>query len=156
MVNSMTQIYRTGIFRSRVAGTNAKDASRARARCWRWGGFLVPRNRFSRPRTDRLLAGTPLTGNIRYALPSRHTGSTIIGRKSRTTKGHVMWALVIFTFATSSAATGTVTTLEFNTQQLCLMAARELQALVAPVISEGPARYRVAGTCVQTSEVTKK
>ena len=67
-----------------------------------------------------------------------------------------MWALVIFTFAISSAAAGTLTTLEFNTQQLCLIAARELQTLVEPIISEGPARYRVAGTCVQTSEVTKK
>jgi hypothetical protein len=39
-----------------------------------------------------------------------------------------MWALVIFTFATSSVASATVTTLEFNTQQLCLMAAREFDA----------------------------
>ena len=57
-----------------------------------------------------------------------------------------MWVFVIFTFATSSVATGTVTTLEFNTQQLCLIASRELQALVEPLISEGPARYKVAGT----------
>ena len=57
-----------------------------------------------------------------------------------------MWVFVIFTFATSSVATGTVTTLEFNTQQLCLMASRELQALVESLISEGPARYKVAGT----------
>jgi hypothetical protein len=46
-----------------------------------------------------------------------------------------MWALVIFTFAISSIASATVTTLEFNTQQLCLMAAREFDALTAPVIS---------------------
>ena len=67
-----------------------------------------------------------------------------------------MWALVIFTFATSSVATGTVTTLEFNTQQLCLMAAREFDALTAPVVSEGVARYKVLTSCVQTSEVVKK
>ena len=67
-----------------------------------------------------------------------------------------MWALVIFTLATSSAASGTVTTLEFNTQQLCLMAFRELETLTRPITNEGPARYKVASTCVQTSEVTKK
>jgi hypothetical protein len=72
------------------------------------------------------------------------------------TKGHAMWALVIFTFATSGAASGTVTTLEFGTQQLCLIAARELEALTEPVVSEGLARYKVIGTCVQTSEATKK
>jgi len=72
------------------------------------------------------------------------------------TKGHAMWALVIFTFATSGAASGTVTTLEFGTQQLCLIAARELDALTEPVVSEGLARYKVIGTCVQTSEATKK
>ena len=67
-----------------------------------------------------------------------------------------MWALVIFTLATSSAASATVTTLEFNTQQLCLMASRELETLTGPLTAEGPARYKVASTCVQTSEVTKK
>jgi hypothetical protein len=71
-------------------------------------------------------------------------------------KGHAMWALLIFTFATSAIASGTETTLEFNTQQLCLMAARELVALTEPVDSEGVARYKVIGTCVQTSEVVKK
>ena len=70
-------------------------------------------------------------------------------------KRHAMWALVIFTFATSSVAT-TVTTLEFNTQQLCLMAVRELKNLTDPVVTQGVARYRVLGTCVQTSEVVKK
>jgi hypothetical protein len=77
-------------------------------------------------------------------------------RRERKEKGHVMWALVIFTFATSGAASGTVTTLEFNTQQLCLIASRELAALTEPITAEGPARYKVAGTCVQTTEVTKK
>jgi hypothetical protein len=71
-------------------------------------------------------------------------------------KGHAMWALVIFTFATSSVASATVTTLEFNTQQLCLMAVRELKNLTDPVVTQGVARYRVLGTCVQTSEVVKK
>jgi hypothetical protein len=71
-------------------------------------------------------------------------------------KGYVMWALVLFTFATTGAASATVTTLEFSTEQLCLIAARELQALTKPIVSGGVARYEVAGTCVQTSEVTKK
>ena len=67
-----------------------------------------------------------------------------------------MWALVLFTFATSGAASGTVTTLQFDTEQLCLIGARELQTLTEPITSEGLARYKVAGTCDQTSEVTKK
>jgi hypothetical protein len=71
-------------------------------------------------------------------------------------KDGAMWSLIVFTFATSGAASGTVTTLEFGTQQLCLIAARELQALTEPITSEGLARYKVAATCVQTSEVTKK
>jgi hypothetical protein len=45
---------------------------------------------------------------------------------------------------------------EFSTQQLCLIAARELQALTKPIVSGGIARYEVAGTCVQTSEVVTK
>jgi hypothetical protein len=72
------------------------------------------------------------------------------------TKGYVMWALVIFTFATSGAASGTVTTLEFSTQQLCLIAARELEALTEPIVTGGVARYKVAGACVQTSAVMTK
>jgi hypothetical protein len=67
-----------------------------------------------------------------------------------------MWALVIFTFATTGAAAGTVTTLEFGTEQLCLEAAREVQSLTKPIISAGITRYEVAGTCVQTSEAMKK
>jgi putative exporter of polyketide antibiotics len=67
-----------------------------------------------------------------------------------------MWALVIFTFATSSVASATMTTLEFNTQQLCLMAVQELKNLTDPVVTQGVARYKVLGTCVQTSEVVKK
>jgi len=72
------------------------------------------------------------------------------------TKGHDMWALVIFTFATTGAASGIVTTLEFSTQQLCLEAAREIQNLTKPIISAGIIRYEVAGTSVQTSEAMKK
>jgi len=67
-----------------------------------------------------------------------------------------MWSLIVFTLATSGAASATVTTLDFATEQLCLIASRELQALTEPITSEGLARYKVAGTCVQTSEVTKK
>ena len=67
-----------------------------------------------------------------------------------------MWALVIFTFAISGAASGTVTTMEFATQQLCLMAARELDDLTKPFGSEGPARYKVVTAWVQTSEVVTK
>jgi hypothetical protein len=35
-----------------------------------------------------------------------------------------MWALVIFTIATTGAAASTVTSLEFATQHLCLIAER--------------------------------
>ena len=76
--------------------------------------------------------------------------------RSSLTKGRDMWALVIFTFATTGAPSGTVTTLEFSTQQLCLEAAREVQTLTKPIISAGITRYEVEGTCVQTSEATKK
>jgi len=67
-----------------------------------------------------------------------------------------MWSLIVFTLATSGAASATVTTLDFATEQLCLIASRELQVLTESITSEGLARYKVAGTCVQTSEVTKK
>lgn len=67
-----------------------------------------------------------------------------------------MWSLIVFTLATSGAASATVSTLEFSTEQLCLIASRELQALREPITTEGLARYKVAGTCVQTSEVAKK
>ena len=46
--------------------------------------------------------------------------------------------------------------LEFNTQQLCQMAVRELANLTEPVVTEGAVRYKVLGTCAQTSEVVKK
>jgi len=64
-----------------------------------------------------------------------------------------MWSLIILVFATSSVASATVTTLEFNTQQLCQMAVREL---AEPVVTEGAVRYKVLGTGAQTSEVVKK
>jgi hypothetical protein len=67
-----------------------------------------------------------------------------------------MWSLVLFTFATTGAASGTVSTLEFGTEQLCLIAARELEALTKPIISAGITRYEVTGTCVQTSEPPKE
>jgi hypothetical protein len=70
--------------------------------------------------------------------------------------GELMRTLVLFTFATTGVASGTVTTLEFSTQQFCLIAARELQALTKPIVSGGITRYEVAGTCVQTSDVPKK
>jgi hypothetical protein len=77
-------------------------------------------------------------------------------RMNRRRKGSAMWALVIFTFATSSIASATVTTLEFNAQQLCLMAAPQFDAVTAPTVSEGVARYKVLTSCVQISEVVKK
>ena len=39
-----------------------------------------------------------------------------------------MWSLIVFTFATRGAASATVATLEFSTEQLCLIAAREPSA----------------------------
>ena len=67
-----------------------------------------------------------------------------------------MWSLIILVFAMSNVASGTVTTLEFNTQQLCQMAVRELANLTEPVVTEGAVRYKVLGACVHTSEVVKK
>ena len=58
--------------------------------------------------------------------------------------------------ARADADSATVTTLEFNTQQLCQMAVRELDNLTHPVVTEGVGRYKILGTCVQTSEVVKK
>ena len=37
-----------------------------------------------------------------------------------------MWALVIFTIATTGVASSTVTSLEFATQHLCLIAEQQL------------------------------
>lgn len=67
-----------------------------------------------------------------------------------------MWALVIFTMATTGAASSTVTSVEFATQHLCLMAERQLESLTEPMVSEGLVRYTVVGTCVQVDEGSKK
>jgi hypothetical protein len=67
-----------------------------------------------------------------------------------------MWALVIFTIATTGPAASTVASLEFATQHLCLIAERQLESLTEPVVSEGLVRYEVVATCVQTSEESKK
>jgi len=72
------------------------------------------------------------------------------------TKGRNMWALVIFTIAKTGVASSTVTSLEFATQHLCLIAEQQLESLTEPVVSEGLVRYTVVGTCVQVGEATKK
>ena len=66
-----------------------------------------------------------------------------------------MWALVIFTIATTGASASTVTSLQFGTQHLCLIAERQLESLTEPVVAEGLVRYAVIGTCVQVSEEEK-
>jgi hypothetical protein len=38
-----------------------------------------------------------------------------------------MWALVIFTIATTGASASTEASLQFETQQLCLIAERQLE-----------------------------
>jgi hypothetical protein len=73
------------------------------------------------------------------------------------TKGtHRMWALVIFTIATTGASASTVTSIQFSTQHLCLIAERQLESLTEPVVAEGLVRYAVIGTCVQVNEESKK
>ena len=67
-----------------------------------------------------------------------------------------MWALVIFTIATTGASASTVTSLQFATQHLCLIAERQLESLTEPVVAEGLVRYAVVGTCVQISEGSKE
>ena len=67
-----------------------------------------------------------------------------------------MWALVIFTIATTGPAASTVTSLEFATQHLCLIAERQLESLTERIVSEGLVRYEVVATCVQVSEELKK
>ena len=71
-------------------------------------------------------------------------------------KGDSMWSLVIFTIATSGAASTTVTAVEFETQHLCLIAERQLETLTEPVVSEGLVRYTVVGTCVQVRQEDPK
>ena len=67
-----------------------------------------------------------------------------------------MRTLVIFTIATTGASASTVTSIDFGTQHLCLMAERQLETLTEPVVAEGLVRYAVIGTCVQISEESKK
>ena len=67
-----------------------------------------------------------------------------------------MWALVIFTIATTGPAACTVTSLAFATQHFCLIAERQLESLTEPVVSEGLVRYEVVATCVQVSEASEK
>jgi hypothetical protein len=67
-----------------------------------------------------------------------------------------MWALVVFTIATTGASASTVTSLQFATQHLCLIAERQFESLTEPVVSAGLVRYEVVGTCVQVSEESKK
>ena len=71
-------------------------------------------------------------------------------------KGYGMWALVIFTIATSGPESSNVTSLTFATQQLCLIAERQLETLTEPVVTESLVRYEVVGTCVKVSEEPKK
>lgn len=65
-----------------------------------------------------------------------------------------MWALVIFTVAASGAST--VATIEFATQNLCLLAEQKLESLTEPVVLEGLVRYEVVATCVQVKEEEAK
>ena len=67
-----------------------------------------------------------------------------------------MWALVIFTIATTGPAASTVTSLAFATQHLCLIAERQLESLTEPIVSEGLVRYEVVATCVQVKEEAKR
>jgi len=67
-----------------------------------------------------------------------------------------MWALVIFTIATTGASASTVALLQFETQQLCLIAERQLESLTEPVVAEGLVRYAVVWTCVQIREEYEK
>jgi hypothetical protein len=65
-----------------------------------------------------------------------------------------MWALVIFTVAANGASP--VATLEFATQNLCLLAEQRLESLTEPVVLEGLVRYEVVATCVQAKEEEAK
>ena len=67
-----------------------------------------------------------------------------------------MWALVIFTIATTGPASSTVTSIEFATQQLCLIAEQKLETLTEPMVSVGLVRYQVVATCVRVRENLKK
>lgn len=84
----------------------------------------------------------------------------MLGRRDRfgdlAERAQTMWALVIFTISTTGASASTVTSIQFQTQHLCLIAERQLESLTEPVVAEGLVRYAVIGTCVQVSEEQKK
>ena len=67
-----------------------------------------------------------------------------------------MWALVIFVISTNGVAPSTVSSLEFATQQLCLIAERQLESLTEPVVSAELVRYEIVGTCVRVREESQK
>jgi hypothetical protein len=67
-----------------------------------------------------------------------------------------MWALVIFVISTNGVAPSTVSSLEFATEQLCLMAERQLESLTEPVVSAELVRYEIVGTCVRVKEESQK
>ena len=67
-----------------------------------------------------------------------------------------MWALVIFVSSTNGVAPSTVSSLEFATEQLCLMAERQLESLTEPVVSAELVRYEIVGTCVRVKEESQK
>ena len=67
-----------------------------------------------------------------------------------------MWALVIFVISTNGVAPSTVSSLEFATQQLCLIAERQLETLTEPVVSAELVRYEIVGTCVRVREELQK
>ena len=67
-----------------------------------------------------------------------------------------MWALVIFVISTNCAAHSTVSSLEFATQHLCLIAERQLETLTEPVVSADLVRYEIVGTCVRVKEESQK
>lgn len=65
-----------------------------------------------------------------------------------------MWVLLIFTVAANGASP--VATVEFATQNLCLLAEQRLESLTEPVVLEGLVRYEVVATCVQVKEEEAK
>jgi hypothetical protein len=67
-----------------------------------------------------------------------------------------MWTLVIFLISTNGVAPSTVSSIEFGTQHLCLMAERQLETLTEPRVSEGLVRYEIVGTCVRVREEAQK
>jgi hypothetical protein len=52
-----------------------------------------------------------------------------LNHQTKHERGHRIWALVIFTVATTGASASTVTSVQFSTQHLCLIAERQLESL---------------------------